>query len=126
MGNMGHIGFFGSPILGLSRGPSSNVISRIFMGKSLDTSKMHGPPNIPVPVVGKMRADCHRTGVKGTVDTRENSTVKPVPSCTWADVVKGTTQAKAIRGQEMLKCNVSNKSVLRPLPRNNPVSKVKV
>ncbi len=47
---MGHIGFFGSPILGLSRGPSSNVNSRIFMGKSLDTSKMHGPPNIPVPV----------------------------------------------------------------------------
>ena len=62
-------------------------------------------------IVGKMRADCHRTGVKGIVETRENSTVKPVPSCTWADVVKGTTQAKAIRGQEMLKCNVSNKSV---------------
>ena len=71
--------------------------------------------------------------MKGIVDTRENSTtVKPLqtlqtlPRCTWADVVKGTTQAKAIRGQEMLKCNVSNKSVSRPLSRNNPVSKVKV
>ena len=32
------------------QGPSSNVRSRIFMGKSLDKSKMHGPPNIPVPV----------------------------------------------------------------------------
>ena len=77
-----------------------------------------------------MRADCHRTGVKGIVDTRENSTtvkpLQPLPRCTWADVVKGTTQAKAIRGQEMLKCNVSNKSVSRPLSRNNPVSKVKV
>ena len=32
--------------------------------------------------VGKMRADSHRTGVKGTVGTRENSMVKPVPSST--------------------------------------------
>ena len=54
--------------------------------------------------VGKMRADCHRTGVKGIVDTRKNSTtLQPLPRCTWADVVKGTTQAKAIRGQEMIK-----------------------
>ena len=81
--------------------------------------------------VGKIRADCHRTGVKGIVDTREYSTtvktVQPLPRVTWADVVKGTTQGKAIRGQEkMLKCSVSNKSVSRPLSRNNPVSKVKV
>ena len=81
--------------------------------------------------VEKIRADCHRTGVKGIVDTREYSTtvktVQPLPRVTWADVVKGTTQGKAIRGQEkMLKCSVSNKSVSRPLSRNNPVSKVKV
>ena len=59
--------------------------------------------------------------MKGIVDTRENSTtvktVQPLPRVTWADVVKGTTQAK---------CSVSNKSVSRPLSRNNPVSKVKV
>ena len=71
-----------------------------------------------------MRADCHRTGVKGIVDTREYSatvkTVQPLPRCTWADVVKGTMQTKAIRGQKMLKCNVStgNKSVSRQLSRN--------
>ena len=75
--------------------------------------------------------------MKGIVDTREYSTtvktVQPLPRVTWADVVKGTTQGKAIRGQEkmlkcseMLKCSVSNKSVSRPLSRNNPVSKVKV
>ena len=82
-----------------------------------------------INIVGKIRADCHRTGVKGIVDTREYSTtvktVQPLPRVTWADVVKGTTQGKAIRGQEnMLKCSVSNKSVSRPLSRNNPVSKV--
>ena len=71
--------------------------------------------------VGKMRADRHRTEVMGVVDNRENSMVKPVPNSTWADVVRGT-QAKAIRGQEMLKCNKSNKSVSRPLSRNNPVT----
>ena len=69
--------------------------------------------------------------MKGIVDTREYSTtvktVQPLPRVTWADVVKGTTQGKAIRGQEkMLKYSVSNKSVSRPLSRNNPVSKVKV
>lgn len=69
--------------------------------------------------------------MKGIVDTREYSTtvktVQPLPRVTWADVVKGTTQGKAIRGQEkMLKCSVSNKSVSRPLSRNNPVSKVKI
>ena len=69
--------------------------------------------------------------MKGIVDTRENSTtvkpVQPLPRFTWADVVKGTTQGKVIRSQEkMLKCNVSKKSVSRPLSRNNPVSKVKV
>ena len=30
------------------QGPSSNVRSRIFMGKFFDTSKMHGQPNIVV------------------------------------------------------------------------------
>ena len=34
--------------------------------------------------VGKIQADRHRTGVMGIVDSRDNSTVKPVLRSTWA------------------------------------------